>query len=297
MIFSLSVQIVVNVSNINKLKVISIFEVFEIKMSKIHYYNSRLKTYYETIYVVAAKNLKLRYRNSLLGFLWTLINPLFMLSIFVFVFSKVINTVENYPLYVLSGLIFWNFFTSSTNQILSKIIESGGILKSVKIPPVIFPLSSLASNFINFLLTLIPFILLMVYFGFRPSVITLLAIPLLILFVTFTFSLSLILSCFNVYFRDIEMFWTTITPALFYATPVVYLVPAEMQGFMNFNPFAHFMELIRDIFYWSQFPAMNEYMWNDIGYRFMTTSAITIILAMLSLLVYNKLRRGFISNF
>jgi ABC-type polysaccharide/polyol phosphate export permease len=266
-------------------------------IKNINYYNSRIRTYYETVNVVAIKNLKLRYKNSMLGFLWTLINPLFMLSIFVFVFSQVISGVENYPLYVLSGLIFWNFFSSSSNQMLGKIVESGGILKSVNIPPVIFPLASLMSNFVNFLLTLIPFMVLMIYFGFRPGFITLLIIPVLILFVIFTFSFSLILSCFNVYFRDVEMFWTTITPALFYATPVVYEAPKGMGLFMTLNPFAHFMELIRDILYRSQFEKLQVYMWQDIPYRFFTTSLFTFVLLMISLLVYNKLRKGFISNF
>ena len=266
-------------------------------IKNINYYNSRIRTYYETVNVVAIKNLKLRYKNSMLGFLWTLINPLFMLSIFVFVFSQVISGVENYPLYVLSGLIFWNFFSSSSNQMLGKIVESGGILKSVNIPPVIFPLASLMSNFVNFLLTLIPFMVLMIYFGFRPGFITLLIIPVLILFVIFTFSFSLILSCFNVYFRDVEMFWTTITPALFYATPVVYEAPKGMGLFMTLNPFAHFMELIRDILYRSQFEKFHEYMWQDIPYRFGTTSFFTFVLLVISLLVYNKLRKGFISNF
>lgn len=263
----------------------------------INYYNSRLRTYYEIVNVVAIKNLKLRYKNSMLGFLWTLINPMFMLSVFVFVFQQVINNIENYPLYVLSGLIFWNFFSSSASQMLSKIVESGGILKSVNLPPVIFPLASLMSNFFNFLLTLIPFLGLMIYFGFRPDFVTLLIVPVLLLFVVFTFSFSLILSCFNVYFRDVEMFWTTITPALFYATPVVYAAPKGMGLFLTLNPFAHFMELIRDILYKSQFEKYHAEMWEDLPYRFLTTSAITFFVLVISLIVYNKLRKGFISNF
>ena len=266
-------------------------------IKKINYYSARLKTYYETTHIVAIKNLKLRYKNSMLGFLWTLINPLFMLSVFVFIFSHVINGIDNYPLYVLSGLIFWNFFSTSSNQMLGKIVESGGILKSVNIPPIIFPLASLMSNFINFLLTLIPFLGLMIYFGFRPDFITLLIIPTLALFVVFTFAFSLILSCFNVYFRDVEMFWTTITPALFYATPVVYAAPPEMGLFLTLNPFAHFMELVRDILYKSQFENLHDEMWADISYRFVSTSIITLILVVISLVVYNRLRKGFISNF
>jgi len=258
------------------------------KNKDIQYYNSRLKTYYETIIVVASKNLKLRYRNSFLGFLWTLINPLFMLSVFVFVFSKVINNVENYPLYVLSGLIFWNFFVSSSNQMLNKIIESGAILKSVNIPPIIFPLSALVANLVNFLITFIPFFGLMLLFGYKPSFITLLLVPFIMAFTVFTFGISLILSCFNVYFRDVEMFWTTITPALFYATPVVYMSPPSIQKYMRFNPFSHYMEMAREIIYLSRVPSIELTMY---------VVGIAVLFFVLGLISYNYLRRGFLANF
>ncbi|HSZ26173.1 MAG TPA: hypothetical protein VK766_10655, partial [Cytophagaceae bacterium] len=141
------------------------------------------------------------------------------------------------------------------------------------------------------------FLILMFYFGFRPGFVTLLIIPVTILFVIFTFSFALVLSCFNVYFRDVEMFWTTITPALFYATPVVYAAPERMGLFLTLNPFAHFMELIRAILYKSQFAKMNSEMWHDIPHYFLTTSLITLSFLSISLFVYNKLRKGFISNF
>lgn len=257
-------------------------------MSRIQYYNSRLKTYYETIKVVASKNLKLRYKNSFLGYLWTLINPLFLLAIFIFVFGHVVTNIERYPLYVTSGLLFWSFFVSSSNQIINKIIESGPILKSVNIPPIIFPLSALFSNLVNLLLSLIPFFGIMIFYGFRPDWGTLLLIPALFLFAIFTFGISLALCCMNVYFRDVEMFWTTITPALFYATPVVYKVPPEISFAMQFNPFAHFMNLFHDIIYEGNIPSLERWI-------------ICILLATVTLtsgmLVYKMLRKGFISNF
>jgi ABC-type polysaccharide/polyol phosphate export permease len=93
------------------------------------------------------------------------------------------------------------------------------------------------------------------------------------------------------------MFWTTITPALFYATPIVYVAPKEMGLYMTLNPFAHFMELIRAILYKSQFPKLEVEMWEDISRLFLTTSFITLTVMILSLFIYNKLRKGFISNF
>lgn len=257
-------------------------------MDKIIYYNTRLKTYYETVKVVALKNLKLRYKNSMLGFLWTLINPLFMLSIFVFVFSKIINNVDNYPLYVLSGLIFWNFFVSSSNQMINKIIDSGGILKSVNIPPVIFPLSTLVSNLLNFLITFVPFFFLMMLFGYTPSFTTLLIVPCIVLFTVFTYGISMALASLNVFFRDIEMFWTTITPALFYATPVVYLTPEGLDNYMRWNPFAYFMALIRDVLYWDRVPSIENVVY---------TLGITIVAFLIGQFTYQALRKGFISNY
>ncbi|HWZ21979.1 MAG TPA: ABC transporter permease [Cytophagaceae bacterium] len=257
-------------------------------MSKINYYNSRLKTYYETVKVVASKNLKLRYKNSMFGFLWTLINPLFLLLIFIFVFGHVVSGINNYPLYVTSGLIIWTFFVSSSNQIINKILESGSILTSINIPAIIFPLSALISNLVNLLLSLIPFIGVMVFYGFRPDWNTLLFIPAIIIFTAFTFGVSLTLSCLNVYFRDVEMFWTTITPALFYATPVVYKVPPEMEKVMIFNPFAHYINLFHTILYDGNAPDAKSWL---------ICIIMAVFVVLLSLFVYKKLKNGFISNF
>ena len=224
----------------------------------------------------------------MLGFLWTLINPLFLLLIFVFVFKHIVVEIENYEIYVISGLMFWNFFISSSNQIINKILESGSILKSINIPPIIFPLAALVSNLVNFLLSLIPFIIIMLFNDFRPGWETLLIIPGLILFTVFTFGVSLTMSCLNVYFRDIEMFWNTITPALFYATPVVYQVPAEMQKLMLLNPFSHFINLFHEILYAGQNPSAT--LW-------LTCIGLSGFGIFLGLFVYQKLRAGFISNF
>jgi ABC-2 type transport system permease protein len=257
-------------------------------MSKVTYYQSRLKTYYETVKVVAAKNLKIRYKNSVLGYLWTLITPLFLLMIFTFVFSHVISKIPNYIIYVTSGLIFWNFFISTSNQIIVKIQESGNVLKSINVPPIIFPLSSLVSNFINFLLSLAPFIGIIIYFGYRPDWNALFIIPALLLFIVFTFGFSLTLSCMNVYFRDVEMFWTTITPALFYATPVVYVAPPEIARIMMFNPFAYFINMFHDIIYYGVTPSLNSWL---------ICFGLSVFAALFGLFVYQKLRKGFISNF
>src|SRR6478609_1485752 len=209
-------------------------------MKDSNYYKGRVRTYWETVGTVATRNIKLRYKNSFLGFFWSLLNPLMYLTIFIVVFSRVFPSIENYPLFAITGLLFWNFFSTSSAQIINTIYEHAGILKSINVPPIVFPLSALVANLFNFVLSLIPFLILMFWFGLKLDLLLLTLIPFLILYSVFVFAISFMLACLNVYFRDISMFWNTVLPALFYATPVVYPVeqlPQSIRWLMLLNPF------------------------------------------------------------
>ncbi|MGH2413617.1 MAG: ABC transporter permease, partial [Brasilonema sp.] len=104
---------------------------------------------WEIISLLAWKNIKLRYQNSALGFFWSILNPLIFLLIFVFIFSQAFSDIKNYPIFALSGLIYWNFFATSSSQILGSVLEGAGILKSIAIPALIFPLSAIYAALIN----------------------------------------------------------------------------------------------------------------------------------------------------
>ena len=253
------------------------------------YYTTRIVTYYDIVKSVALRNIKVRYKNSVLGFFWSMLNPLVFLGIFVFIFSKAFPTIENYPLYAITGLIFWTFFSTSSNQIISSIIESGAILKSFSIPPLVFPLSALVAALVNLAFSFIPFIGLMFFFGFQLKWVTLMIIPIILLFALFTFGFSLILCTLNVFFRDVSMFWGTINPAILYFTPVAYastLVPEHLRWLLQVNPLFHFFEIIRDVLYYGRFPSL---------YYLGTSTVITLVTVTLSVVIFNKLKRGFIS--
>jgi ABC-2 type transport system permease protein len=255
------------------------------------YYNKRAKTYYEVVSSVSIRNIKLRYKNSMLGFLWSLLSPLIFLSIFVFIFSQAFADIENYPLFAMTGLIFWIFFSTTTNQIINSFIESAGILKSINVPPIVFPISAIAASLVNLFLSFIPFFFLMIFFGFQPSWINLLLFPFLFLFCLFVFGFSLILASVNVFFRDVGMLWSTILPALMYITPVAYsatLVPESMRWVMLFNPLYHYFEVFRDVLYYQRIPTL---------FFTATTIVMAVVFLFLGLLVFRKLRNGFISNF
>lgn len=258
--------------------------------SSLHYYKVRFKAYYEVIGTVAIRNVKLRYKNSILGFLWTLINPLIYLTIFIFIFNQAFPDIENYPLYALTGLIIWTFFSGTSIQIMNSIIDSAGILKSLGVPPIVFPLSYLVSSLINFLLSLIPFFALMLFFGFQPSMESLLIFPGLLLFGMFTFGSSLLLCSFNVFFRDVSMFYNTIMPALFYFTPIAYsfnLVPEKAKIFVKLNPIFHYIEFFREVLYHNNTPSISN---------ILIICTLSLFFTILGIYTFNKLKRGFISH-
>ncbi len=258
-------------------------------MREIKYYNQRVKDYYAIVTSIAIRNIKVRYKNSALGFIWSMLNPLVFLGIFVFIFSKAFPTIENYPLYAITGLIFWTFFSTATNQITLSIIDSAEILKSFSIPPLVFPLSTLLAALINLGLSFIPFIVLMFFFGFELKWVTFMIIPITALFALFTFGFSLILCTLNVFFRDVSMFWGTVNPALLYFTPVAYassLVPEQYRWLLQVNPLYHYFEIIRDVLYYGRFPSL---------YYLGTSTLMSLVAVAISLLLFNRLKRGFIS--
>lgn len=249
----------------------------------------QFRTWTNIMLVLAWSNIKVRYKSSVLGIFWSLITPLIFLGIFVFIFSQAFSDIENYPLFALSGLVFWNFFATTTSQITASVISGGGILKSIPVPPIIFPVSSLLAALFNLVFSLIPFSMLMLLFGQRPNWNLAALIPVIALYASFALGISLLLAALNVYMRDVLMLWSSVIPGLLYFTPIAYpveLIPEEWRWMMNFNPLFHYINSIRKILYYSSLPNLNEWL-------------VILMIAALSLLigifVFQKLQRNFIS--
>lgn len=206
------------------------------------------------------RNLKLKYKNSVLGYLWSLITPLVYLAIFNFVFGAAFgSSMNNYSLYVVIGLVLWMYFNNSSNEIIASIGRNASIIKSISTPIIIFPLSALITEGISTILTFFVFGILMFFFGFQLSVETLLVIPFMLLFSLFTFGISLFLSVLNVYFRDVSILWSTINPALFYITPIAYsldIVPEKYHWILKLNPLYFFFDASRSILFNNQNPSL-----------------------------------------
>ncbi len=239
---------------------------------------------------LVVKNLKLKYKQSILGFLWSLITPLVFLVIFNFVFSLAFMNIENYSLYVIIGLIFWQFFSNATNQTIQSFITHGGIIKTINIPIHYFPLSCLISELVSLAISIIPFTVLMFFFGLKLSWHFVLLIPATFIFALASYGLGIFLGLLNVYLRDVSILWNTINPALFYLSPIAYdesIIPPQYLVYIKANPLYHFFNVFRDILYHNTNPDLSSWI---------TISVIAILLYSLGILSINKLEKGVISN-
>jgi ABC-2 type transport system permease protein len=237
------------------------------------------------------KNLQLKYKHSALGFLWSLLHPFLYLLIFYVIFSKAMaSEIPNYPLYILSGLVFWIYFSGGTSMLSQVFIKNTHLIKSLNIPKTIYPITELGSELVSFLLALIPFLVLMYFTGMHINLTLFCLIPVILLFSVFIFSVGIILGSLNVFFRDVNILWNTLNPALFYATPIVYsesFVPKEYLFILKFNPLYHFMMTIRDVLFLGQAPALHY---------ILRCLLITTVVSIVAFLIYRKTRNGFISN-
>lgn len=247
------------------------------------------KGFRNAVLSLAIKTIKLRYKNSFLGIFWSMLNPLLFLLILMLVFSK-INHIENFGLYALSGLVFWNFISASILQVLTSFIDNASILKSINLHPFSFPLSAIVAALINLALTLVPFFILMFFLGYQLNFSILAVIPLLLITAVFILGIGMALGTLNVFFRDIQLLWTTIIPAFFYFTPIAYtpdLLPESTRYLLKLNPFYYFIESYHDIFYRSVVPN---------SFNLMVCSLLALFSFILGYTLFKKYRKGFISN-
>jgi ABC-type polysaccharide/polyol phosphate export permease len=250
----------------------------------------KFKNLSQLVYTIALKNIKVKYKNSILGFVWSMLHPLAYLVIFVFVFSHAFSDVPKYPLYALIGLVFWTYFNNSMNQIINSIISNGSIIKTIALPNILFPLSAAFGEVVTTLLSLVPFFGLMLFFGLKLAWVTLLIFPAIIVFSLFTFGIGTFLATFNVYFRDVGILWNTLSPALFYFTPIAFMsnfIPPEYLFYVKLNPLYHYMELMRDILFYNQMPSSTT---------ILITVGLAVIMFVLGVFVFNKYKKGFVSN-
>lgn len=204
--------------------------------------------YRDLLRQLVIRDIKLRYKRSVLGFTWTILNPLLAMAIFTMVFSRVFGGARHYPLYVVTALLGWNLFSVGTSRGLDSMVINGPIIRKVFVPKAIFPVAAVASQVVNFLFSLVPLALFMVAIGAEFGM-SLFWLPLpLFSLVCFALGISLLFGTFNVFFRDVKYIYEAGTLAWFYATPVFYppeIIPEKFKFLLQVNPMYALLESLR----------------------------------------------------
>jgi ABC-type polysaccharide/polyol phosphate export permease len=193
-----------------------------------------LWAYRDLLLNLVRRDLAVRYKRSALGFLWSFLNPLLMMAVFWVVFQVVKpQSVRSYPLFVLGGLLPWNFLAGSLTAAVRSITGSGAIIDKVYFPREVLPLSAVAANLVNFLLSLLVFLPLAWLLGAQFSAWTLALPAIVVVQVVLVTGLALLLSALNVFYRDTELVLEVGITAWFFLTPIFYeleLLPNRFLG-------------------------------------------------------------------
>ncbi|WP_151733825.1 ABC transporter permease ['Paenibacillus yunnanensis' Narsing Rao et al. 2020] len=207
-----------------------------------------------------SKDLRTRYRGSVFGFLWTFLNPLLMLVVYSVLFSIVVRMqVDNYPLFLFSTLLSWNFFSTTILSGSSIIVNSGNLIKKIYFPHEILPISVVMGGLVNYIYGLVILIPALSIYGYYPNT-NYIYLPLILLIqVILTLAITFLVSSLTVFFRDLEHMLVIIVNALFYLSGVLFplsTVPERARWLFDFNPIAMLMASYRDVFYYNQTPDM-----------------------------------------
>lgn len=213
--------------------------------------------YRELVRNLTLRDLKVRYRNSLLGFLWAWGNPIMMTVVFTIVFQVIApNAIRNYPLFILIGWLTWGFTTAAITDGIGSILHNSTLVKKVWFPREVLPASAVFANALNFMLALPLVVILILYYRIPIEPPLLLYFPVIFLAqLALVLGLSFFLSAANVYYRDTGVITGVVLTAWFFLTPVFYSVPQLTESYSRLvyylNPMASIIEAYRNILYGS----------------------------------------------
>lgn len=198
---------------------------------------------------LVSRDFKLKYKRSVLGIFWSFLNPLLLLCVQYIVFSTVFERgVENFAVYLLIGVVCFNFFSESCSMTLTSVLGNASLITKVYIPKYIYPLTRVISSVVNFAISLIPLLLVCIFTGVRFRKAALLSFFFFFCLILFSLGLGLLLSASMVFFRDTQFLWNVCTMMWMYATPIFYpesILPEQFKFVLAINPLAHFLKNVR----------------------------------------------------
>ena len=241
------------------------------------------------IFSLVKKDLRGRYTGSVLGFLWTFINPLLQLVVYTIVFSFILKTnIERYYLYLFVALIPWIFFSSSITVGSASIVAQKDLIKKIYFPRMVIPISYVTSSFVNMLLCFIVIFAVIIVSGAGINFLALLTLPVIMLVeYILALGMAMLTSAITVYFRDLEHILGIVTMAWMYMTPIMYdksIVPENLMPIFNLNPMTHVIECYRAVLYEKKIPDLTT---------LLSAAGLGILILIVGILVFNKLQKRF----
>lgn len=254
----------------------------------------RWERYFPLMYELVVRDLKVKYRRSVLGYFWSLLNPLLMMAVMTLVFSFMFRfEIPNYPLYLICGQTLWTFFNESTNMAMYSVLQNGSLIKKVYIPKFIFPISRVFSSFVTMSFSLVA-ILIVMLFTRTPIHWTVLLFPVPLFFLLlFCCGIGMVLSALSVYFRDITHLYSVLTLAWMYCTPIFYplsALPETLGGIpvmqlIQANPMYLYIDFFRNVVIYGVVP---------FGWVWLACAVYSLVALTAGLAVFHKLQKNFI---
>ena len=247
-----------------------------------------LYEYRELLKSSVKKDVGGKYKNSVLGVLWSFLYPLLQIAVYAIVFPLIMRSnMENYTVFVCCGLIPWNFFSTAISRSSFTMIENGNILKKVYFPREILPISVVTSEAVNFVISTIIILAFVLGTGMGLTWYVIFYPVILLIQYILLIGISLFVSSITVYFRDLQHFIGIALQLLFYATPIVYatnIIPESYQWILRLNPMTFIIDGYRSIFYYQQQPDFIS-----LG----ITLLVSLILCVVGYLLFSKLQKRF----
>ena len=247
-----------------------------------------LKNYREFLKSNVKKDVRGKYKGSFLGILWSFINPLLSVLVYAIVFPYIMRIkVENYLIYLITGIIPWTFFTSSINMGITSVLSNANMIKKVYFPRIILPISTVTSCLVNFLISCIIILLFCLGSGLGISVNILLLPVVVIIQYVMLLGFTFILSAIEMYMRDIEHIVNFVLSMAFYVTPILYtpdIFPSKLSWVLKINPMAYLVNAYRSIFFYKEMPDLVS-----LG----IVSIFSVIIFIIGYFIFEKLQKGF----
>lgn len=215
--------------------------------------------YKDLLKQLVKRDIKLKYRRSVLGYLWSVLDPLLSMLVMTIVFSSMFKrNIENFPVYLFCGQLLFNFLRTSTRQAMNSINANGAMIKKAYVPKYIFTFSKVVSTLIDLLFTMVALLLIMLATGTKFSVYNFLFPFVLLQIFVFCLGLGLFLAQANVFFKDVQYIYNAVMMAWMYLTPIFYPIESLPQtvryAITHWNPMYYYVKQFRDIFYAGIFP-------------------------------------------